>query len=214
MAITVQTLIDKSRSILQDPTPGVRWSDAELWGWINDSYLAIIARRPDAHMTSAAFSCVQGSSEQALPVGALRLHAVTRNNESGDKSSIQLIQRGPFDLLHPNWRADLTTSTTGIQFYMYDPLVPLQFLVYPVPHATKSIYLTYCSVPTQHTSTSGNISLTDNYAEPVLNYVLYRAFSKDAESQSNATRAAAHFQLFENTLAAGIKSDAATAPQV
>ena len=221
MAMPLDKITEKARLILIDPSSGTykRWEDAELVGWVNDSYLALITMRPDIGMTWEQFTCTADVSEQAITVtGAIRLHSVLRNDESGDKSAIQLVSQSLLDTQHPEWRNDTTvTEATGIQFYMHDPLLPLKFSVYPVPTTARKLWVAYVKLPTLHSTASAPSSLTllvpDHYAEPILNYVLYRAFSKDMESTSAANRAASHYQLFASALGAGVQSDTATAPK-
>ncbi|MCK7581011.1 MAG: hypothetical protein MZV65_38935 [Chromatiales bacterium] len=52
------------------------------------------------------------------------------------------------------------------------------------------------------------IKLDDIYANAILDYVLYRAYSKDAEYAANAQRAALHYQAFTNAL--GVKTQVDT----
>ena len=47
---------------------------------------------------------------------------------------------------------------------------------------------------------------------PILDWVLYRAYSKDAEYGANEARAAASYQAFNSALGAKTQVDAAVAP--
>ena len=57
---------------------------------------------------------------------------------------------------------------------------------------------------------TGNISLRDEYAEPLRHYVLYRAWSKDAEYGGNAALAQAHYALFNSSIGADVAAAAST----
>ena len=60
---------------------------------------------------------------------------------------------------------------------------------------------------------SGNIDLPDEWANPLLNYVLYRAYSKDAEFAGNAQLAASHLALFNNAAGIQLEASSTVAPQ-
>lgn len=51
-----------------------------------------------------------------------------------------------------------------------------------------------------------------NFAGPLIDYVLYRMFSKDSEYAGNAARAQAHYTAFANSLGMEIKATVAVAP--
>jgi hypothetical protein len=68
-------------------------------------------------------------------------------------------------------------------------------------------------VPTNHTlsdaelttsPSSETIKIVDSYANAMLDYMLYRAYSKDAEYAANAQRAMGHYQAMQAAL--GIKT--------
>lgn len=225
----VGQILRRADVILQDSN--VRWPLSELQDWLNDAYRAIVMQRPDANMLSGYYTCTAGESQQQLnkvsggfPT-ALRLRAVIRNNEAGNKRAIRLIQQSVLDDQRPNWHAE-TTATTGqpIQHYIYDPLNPKYFYLYPAPAIALSIQVVYSSVPDAHalseaqlvdeiTTPATVIKLDDIYVNPILDYVLYRAYAKDSEYAANAQRAQAHFQSYSAALGAGVQADTATTPQ-
>ena len=56
------------------------------------------------------------------------------------------------------------------------------------------------------------INLDDIYANVILDYLLYRAYSKDADYAANGQRAINHLNSFNSSLGAKTTIDAATAP--
>lgn len=58
------------------------------------------------------------------------------------------------------------------------------------------------------------IKLDDIYANVILDYILYRAYSKDAEYAANATRASLHYQAFTSALGAKTQVDAGNDPRL
>jgi hypothetical protein len=74
---------------------------------------------------------------------------------------------------------------------------------------TTKVDITYSAYPsdvtepaagTDYTDVTGNIDLPDIYGNIVLDYILYRAYTKDSEYAGNAQRAQAHYQAFGNAL--------------
>lgn len=207
MAITVTSILTKVQLILQDTT-NVRWTEAELLGWLNDSYKEIINARPDAHSESYTFACTQNSTRQVLPSGAIRLLDVTYNLSSG--RAIRLLPRIVLDDTRRAWH---TETGADIEHWMFDPKLPREFFVYPAPSAPgHQIEIVYSSVPADHTDAAGDYRLIDSYHNATVDYMLYRAYSKDAEYAANAQRAAAHYQAMQTGLGVKTQSDAATAP--
>ena len=74
--------------------------------------------------------------------------------------------------------------------------VDVEFSKYPAP-------LTVPAPGADYTAVSGNINAPDKYANAAVDYVLYRAFSKDSELTVNAARAETHYRAF--ALSVGIK---------
>jgi len=110
-----------------------------------------------------------------------------------------------------------------IQHYMFDPRLPKEFLVYPPATTAARLEVIYSSVPLAHTLTEAQlinsattevIRIDDSYFNALLDYVLYRAYSKDAEYAANAQRAVAHYQAFQNALGVSAQTNAASQPGV
>jgi len=56
------------------------------------------------------------------------------------------------------------------------------------------------------------INLDDIYANVILDYLLYRAYSKDADYAANGQRAINHLNSFNSSLGAKTAIDVATSP--
>lgn len=215
--VTVASLINKAQIILQDTTDsGVRWPQDELLGWLNDAYLEIVLQRPDANSDVGTFTCVSGTRQQlARPGGgfenALTLLDVVRNVATGSsKGAVRQIDRSILDDQRRTWHAE--NQTLDIEHWMHDPRVPRAFLVYPPAANGAQLEVMYSLAPSSHSSVTGTIRLTDNYANAILDYMLYRAYSKDAEYAANAQRAAAHYQAMQAALGAKTAADKAAYP--
>ncbi len=221
--VTVVSLVNRAQTILQDTvSPGVRWPVLELQNWLNDSYREIINARPDANSKSGSFTCAAGTRQVLTAVfpSAIRLIDVVRNVASGsNKRAIRQIDRSILDDQRRAWHGE--SGSASIEYFMFDPRLPREFLVYPPATTAAQIEVVYSLVPTGHTLTeaqlttspsSETIQLVDSYANIMLDYMLYRAYTKDAEYAANAARAASHFQAMQNALGVKTASDTATNP--
>ena len=54
------------------------------------------------------------------------------------------------------------------------------------------------------------MQLDDVYEGALLDYVLYRAYAKDAENPANMNRSTSHYQAFVSALGGKIQGEAAT----
>jgi len=76
--------------------------------------------------------------------------------------------------------------------------------VYPPQHATAGqVEEVYSASPTDLSALTDTITLDDIYSGVLLDYILYRAYSKDADlSPSAPQRAVAHYNSFLSSLGA------------
>lgn len=206
MATTqVNALVARASTLIQDAT-NVRWPIPELVGWLNDGQREVALNKPEASVKNVSVALIAGSTKQTLPADAVLLIDVVRNTGSGGSSpgtAVRLTDREVLDAQRPSWHSD--ANTVGyIQHYTYDTRDPKNFYVYPkAPGGGWQIEVVYSSSP-QDAVTGGVISIDDTYANALLDYILYRAYSKDAEYAGNANLAVAHYTAFANSL--GIKT--------
>ena len=206
MATTqVNALVERASTLIQDAT-NVRWPIPELVGWLNDGQREVALNKPEASVKNVSVALIAGSTKQTLPADAVLLIDVVRNTGSGGSSigpAVRLTDREVLDAQRPSWHSD--ANTVGyIQHYTYDTRDPKNFYVYPkAPGGGWQIEVVYSSSP-QDAVTGGVISIDDTYANALLDYILYRAYSKDAEYAGNANLAVAHYTAFANSL--GIKT--------
>lgn len=227
MAVTkVIDIVRRAEKIMQDES-AVRWTRLELQDWINDAYKEVTLIRPDANTVTATVNLTTGTRQRIgdassinLP-NALRVIDVIRNMASAStKKAIRLIDRRILDDQLPEWHA--ADSSVNIQHWMFDMRVPKEFLVYPPAATGTQIEMAYSQVPNSHSLTEGQldpananpttIQLDDIYANTILDYILYRAYSKDAEYAANGQRAALHYQAFRQSLGDKSTVDTAIAP--
>lgn len=206
--VTVESILNRANTLLNDQA-WVRWPKQELLDYYNDATKAIVLIRPDAHTKHEAFSCTEGT-KQDLPADALRLIEVIRNSDGG---VIRFVPRKALDDSYPDWHA--SAKSESISAYTYDERYPKVFYLYPGAKASHSIDLVYSVAPQSKTidEVEGGVvaDLDDIYINPMIDFILYRAFSKDSEYSSNSNRSSSHYQAFMQQLGEKINADAGMA---
>lgn len=214
----VSAIINSAATLLQDAT-GVRWPEDELVKWLNDGQREVVLIRPDASVVNAPMTLVANSTKQTLPVGGIRLLDVVRNMGVDGLTPggiVRLVNREVLDAQIPTWHVD--AGQAAIKHFCNDPRDPKHFYVYPRPHATTvvQVEVLYSVSPADcvwpSVTPAAVISLDDLYGNALLDYVLYRAFSKDAEFAAYIQRAAGHYGAFATSLGIKLKTDTATSP--
>lgn len=219
--VKVTDIIRRVEDVLQDTN--IRWPRTELQNWMNESYLAITLARPDANAKTGSFTCAAGTRQvlsSEFP-SSLRLLDVTRNlaTNSGYKV-IRLVARSVLDDQRPAWHAE--TGTTAIQHFTFDPRQPKEFFVYPPATTSAEIEVVYTDSPGATALTESQLDpagsdttvilLDDIYMSPMIDWILYRAYSKDAEYGANEQRAQAAYGAFNAALATKNQVDSAVSP--
>lgn len=222
MAVYSKGIIDKASELLLDEGVTRRWPTSQLLGWLNAGQRQIVILKPDAHVTVAAYQLVAGS-KQSLPDGTnsfqdpngatlpagLLLMGVSRNMGADGLTAgraITLVNREILDALDPEWHVIGTNSSAVVQHIAYKAKVPKVFWVYPSQPATGQGYveLEFSSSPTPCAGygeeTADAIDLDDIYEDALIDYLMYRAYSKDANSDSSGQRALLYLQSFLTAL--------------
>lgn len=220
MTVTVQSVIDRAQTVLQDTT-GVRWPVVdELVLWINDAQREIALLKPDASATNATVTLATGT-KQDIPSGGNRLLRVVRNMSAASsgtgKRSVRVVDREVLDAQSPDWHdptvAGDAAHTTIVKHYVYDDANPRNFYVYPGVAGNAYLEIIYSSNPAA-VAQNANLSIPDIFANAVMNYVLYMAYMKDAEYAGNAERASTHYTLFTNSVMGKGMIDTSTSPNL
>jgi hypothetical protein len=202
-------LIGRAAIILQDEQY-VRWTGPELLAWLNDGQREIVLHKPNAYVKTAAF-VLQAGSKQTLEADAVSLIDIPRNVNG---PAVRVVSREILDAHSPGWHT--MSPATAIKHYMYNPLDPKVFYVYPpatVSPNPVNVDLVYAGLPADvENLPNATILVEDIYATALVNYMLYRAYSKDAEYAANAALSQGFYGQFMALLGAKLTSETATAP--
>ena len=199
-------LIVRAKRVAAD-NDGIRFSDPEWLDWLNDGQLQVVILRPSANMKTAVMSLVSGT-RQSLPADGVLFDRVNRNMGAGGTppgAAPRRASRQQLDAFMPNWHT--ATATASIDHYIFEDSDSRAFWVYPPADGTAKVEVRYAARPTAVASTASAITLDEAYANALLDYMLYRAYSKDTEVQANLDRAALYLSAFERALGAKSKGD-------
>jgi len=212
-------IIARARRVLQDEA-AVRWLDAEAFQWITDGQRVIVLVRPDACVENAQITLVAGT-KQKIPDGGLRLLDVVRNIPSitsAGSRAIRMVDREVLDSADPNWHGAKPAAVT--RSYVFDNRDPTTFYVSPPAlkpdpkFGETKVEIVYSKTPPDVTAPTDKLGLPDVFIDPLLNYVLFRCYSKDAQFVQNAQLAAAYLQSFMAVLGMKGRKDIAFSPDL
>lgn len=225
MPVEVASILQRAQTLIQDVT-GVRWSLPELAGWFNDALREVALLLPSATSKSVVLPLAKGT-RQTIPDGALMLMRVPRNlmpgSTDGDRKggrAIRLVDRSALDTQYPDWHDEGRTPFRPIvRHFVVDEAEPRAFYVYP-GNDGKGLVEAVVSLDPPQVDASGttlasyaaDFPLRSIYANAVLDYVLYRAYSKDASFSENLERADAHYNAFAMALGAKTQRRAGNTP--
>lgn len=179
----------------------LRWPKAELLDYYNDAIRAVIIVRPDAGESSELLTCIEGTKQQ-LPVGANRLLDITR--VAGGRV-IRPVPREALDTQFPDWHF----STGTIEGYCYDEQTPRIYYVFPGTAAGVQLDAVVSRIPeaiTLEALDEALVTMDELYTNPLIEWMLYRCYSKDSQNGANSQLALQHYQAFNDQL--GVKTQA------
>jgi hypothetical protein len=187
MAVSAQSIIDKAVIVLNDAA-FVHWTLPELCGWINSAQLDLLKHVPGSLSERRSITLVAGQALQTIPSDCYYLLSLER---IAGGNALRPVAKETLDA-RPNWFNQAGVPTV----YAYNPDVPANFYVFKQPTVDTAVEAVFALRPVDIPSNgSGDLTVTDPYANAVLDYVLFRAFSKDAENAESG-RAMFHYQAY------------------
>jgi hypothetical protein len=206
--IDAKDLVDKASIVLQD-TGNVRWTSTEMLEWVNDAQRELALVRPDAFVKNISVKLVAGV-KQSIPTDGTKLIEVNRNMGSAGTTpgrAISIVFKHLMDAQDPDWT--VAGAKTVVKHFMTDMRDPKVFYVYPPqPSVTDYVEMVYAAYPPviPNLTAGTKISVDDIYANALMDFVLYRAFSKDADA-GNAQLALAYRESFVKSLSLKFEVD-------
>lgn len=204
-----KTIIDKASVLLGD-VAATRWTTAELLGWLNDGQRELVTLAPQTNIKNVPLHLVSGI-KQSLPSDAISLLDIPYNSGSAGTTVGTVINHVPKEIMLkriPGWTATLPSSV--VKHYIYSASDPLIFYIYPPqPAATKYVECVYSAVPAliANATAGTKITLDDQYQNALLDYLLYRSFSKDTDSANQTAIGTEYYKMFISAIASKMGVD-------
>ena len=217
MTVLASDIITRAQTIVQDTT-GVRWPTAELLHWLNDGQREVANVKPSATAFNTVVNLQQGTLQQ-IGAGNLSLLRVIRNLKTPVTTprigtrAVRMVSLDVMDAQNPRWHDPTAFPyTKEVKHCCFDAIDPTAFYVFPGNDGTGAMEVTMSRMPEDIAAASAPISLPDIYRNPLLDYVLFRAYQKDADQVANAERSANHYELFAASITAKVTNESTVNP--
>lgn len=215
MAVVIGGLIRRAQRIVQD-VAGTRWDEPEFLDWFNDGRRELAVIKPAEFAVRLPVTLEVGTL-QKLPERAFQLLRVDCNllSVSPRKAgrALSIVERRVMNTMHPRWQEDEAFPfEQQARHYVYDDTEPTTFHVFPGNDGTGAVEVSVAVLPDDATKATETIGVRDIYANALLDYMLYRAFAKDADFSGNAERSGAHYAAFASAVGAKAATEAAVTP--
>lgn len=226
MAILASDIISRAQVVVQDVT-SVRWPYAELLNWLNDGQREVAIYKPNATSATVVLE-LQPGTLQHIGAGGLALLRVIRNLKTPVGSprigsrAVRLVDREVLDSQHPSWHdPDVFPYSAEVKHFCFDGVDSTSFYVFPGNDGNGAVEAVVSRSPVDVVavgdanalaSYARPINIPEVYANALLDYVLFRAYLKDADYAGNAERSANHYQLFAASIAAKAQNEAVVNP--
>lgn len=210
MPIDPRDVLRRAQTVLQDD--GTRWPVQELVDWLNDGLTELSTLRPSVYPVTTVLPLVEGA-RQRLPDGATAMVRPIRTvsglvppYEPG--RVVTSVSGALIDAAHPGWQSSaFVTRTRDPAHVIPDPSDPLAYEVWPPNDGTGKLEAVIGQIPPAVAPASGQpASAVGSYTVPIqilatwrpalVDFVCFRAFSKDLAGAGMPDRAAAHLGAF------------------
>lgn len=218
MAVLTQSVIDRVDHVTSDPQRK-RFRLADIATFINEaqSLIAEVAARASAK--TLAFTMGAGAHQDLRTDTAtrwIRLHEVVchaDNSGAPTGPTLRRMDRGMLDRVDRAWRS--ASPVAQPVEYAQDETLPFEFDLYPPAVAGGKLFVVASVRPadicalnpggTALANPSEVIGLNDGFDIPMVDWVLYRLFSRETSDQAYQVRAKDHFAAAQAALGVTLK---------
>jgi hypothetical protein len=202
-----------------------RWTFPELCFWLNEGIRALVLARPFCASKTITLT-MQAGTYQEVPIEYLTLLRLTRNiSDVGPPRvggrAIRITTHDALDASCPEWHnPKIIKYSPQVRQFIFDDDDPRSFYVYPGNDGTGVVEGIVSALPCMVVATGDidtlasyavDVDVKDIYQPPLLDYVLYRAMSKD-DTDGNPAGAASHLQAFIAAVGADVQVAGADSP--
>jgi hypothetical protein len=124
-------------------------------------------------------------------------------------AAIRQIERKVFERYQPNWSIDTADPVVVHAMYDAEDNNAVFYVWPPQPSVPRFIEIIYSVRPViiADALAGTKITIADYYANALLDYVLYRAFSKDSEYGNQSQESQQHYKAFADAIGLKYKAD-------
>jgi hypothetical protein len=201
--MTPQDVITEVRRLIQDESAPLRYSDAVLLGYVNQTLKRMAILRPDLFSLITNISTTANSVVQSCPSDSVRLVEIF---QVVGGNAITEVSRDTLDQTTPGWVAESAGTPVN---YVRHVRNPNRFFLYPAPTTGTQLTAEYIQSPPAYTIGQTVALLPDSYLSTVVDGTVYLAESVDNE-HVNSGRAKLFFDSFTQSLGVGLQSRAIT----
>lgn len=229
--VLVKDVLFDASTLMLDASPQFkRWTQREMVGYLNEAQLIISRLMPVACTRVDVVKLKPGTRQrlafdkadvkrgdgkaQAIDVQGIQLIDMLRNMGDDGASPgrpVRIVSQRALDLSAPDWHKSLGKE---VREFVYAPKVPDLFMVYPgVPAAPRAVWieLEYTAIPdllavtADYGASTATISIGDEYAPDLKNYIVSRANMKEA-SYADPGKAQSFAGLFTTSMNAKVET--------
>ena len=210
--MTPSEVFARVSNVLQDES-FVRWPQEERLRYLNDGRREMAVLRPDIYATTETLTLVAGT-KQVLPLHGFQFFDAIRNiaADGSPCAAVRVVEREVLDATRPNWHND---PAGPVRHFVFDERTPRIFFVYPPVAAGQKLEISHAVEPAElllANITTDQLSQESVYAGLLADYIIHRAYMKDAEYAGNGALAQQHYQRFLTGLGVGGKRAFTTSP--
>lgn len=196
-----------------------RWPLTELLSYLNKGLKALALDKPNAVTETVDLPLAAGTVQDltAISPDYISLIRVLRNKNG---RAVTAVSRTMLDVVMPGWQdPNVWPASAVVDHVIQDVADPRSFLVAPANDGTGIIEAVVSILPTPipaATDPADIATYTQTVPVPAIfenalvDYVLYRAYAKDADDPANATRAQAHYGMYAAQIGKKLATDQAT----
>lgn len=201
--MTPQDVITEVRRLIQDESAPLRYSDAVLLGYVNQTLKRMAILRPDLFSFITNIPTTANSVVQSCPSDSVRLVEIF---QVVGGNALTEVSRDTLDQTTPGWVAEASGTPVN---YVRHVRNPNRFFLYPAPTTGTQLTAEYIQSPPAYTLGQTVALLPDSYLSTVVDGTVYLAESVDNE-HVNSGRAKLFFDSFTQSLGVGLQSRAIT----
>lgn len=200
MAFTATNYIVDAADLYGD-TGYDRVTETDWIRHLNSAIRATVLVRPDSGSVTSVVQLASGP-RQSKPATAIRLLDITRNMGDDGNTPGKIVtpaKRQHIDYANMLWSAE--AGADAIDNFSYDKEAPDVFYVTPPVSTSIDVYveMVVSKIKTVVTAGIDTVDLNDIFFEPIVQYMLYKAYSADDEGVEFG-KALTHLQNFFNLL--------------